>query len=454
VPKMKMVRASCSAVRCRHSVFGIFLSLLAGSLASCGGGGGSGGSRPEAPPAGATVTTVHNFRPDLGDGGQPNGPLLQASDGNLYGTARSGGVNRCRSDGIPCGVVFKISTTGMQSVLYHFGSAPNDGYTPSGPLIQGRDGALYGLTSNGGDYGGGGVVFRITLDGTYAVLHSFGATQNDGISPVGGLVEADDGNFYGVTASGGANHCPQIPQAGGNCGTVFRTTPQGATSILYSFGASAADGVTPLASLVQASDGHLYGTTASGGAYSCSNSNEPHTCGTAFRTTLGGEATVLHSFGRSLADGVAPQGALVQAADGALYGTTVSGGAGSCGGLFGCGTVFKMTLAGQLSIVHAFAVTSREGGYGPAPYLVRARDGNFYGMTGSGGVHLGDLNGTVFKLTPAGVLATLYSFGPTNSEPSNPYGGLVEAADGTLYGVTTYSSAAAGGGTVFKLTRP
>ena len=411
---------------------------------------------PQPPPASnATVVFLHNFQPSRGDGGQPNGPLLQASDGNLYGTTLSGGTIRCRSDGIPCGAIFRITADGTETVLYNFGSVANDGYTPSGPLIQGRDGALYGLTSNGGEHGGGGTVFRIALDGTYKVLHSFGGSPDDGIVPVGGLVQANDGNFYGVTASGGANRCVQIPQAGGNCGTVFKITPSGASTILYSFGATAADGVTPSASLMQASDGNLYGTTVNGGANSCTTSNATNNCGTLFRTTLSGETTVLYSFGRSLFDAIAPQGALIQGTDGALYGTTASGGGGSCGGgLFGCGTVFRFTLAGQLSIVHAFALTSREDGYGPSQYLIQARDGNFYGTTGSGGASLSDLNGTIFKLTPAGALTTLFSFGPLPSKASNPLGGLVEARDGALYGVTRYSDAFAGDGTVFKLMRP
>lgn len=347
-----------------------------------------------------------------------------------------------------------MAADGTETVLYHFGSTPNDGYTPSGPLVQGKDGALYGLTSNGGDHGGGGVVFKITLGGTYTVLHSFGGTPDDGIVPMGGLTEATDGNFYGVTASGGANHCIQIPQDGGNCGTIFRITPSGSTSILYSFGTSISDGVTPIASLVQANDGNLYGTTVNGGANACTTSNGTHNCGTLFKTTLSGVTTILYSFGRSISDAIAPQGALIQATDGALYGTSASGGGGSCGGFFGCGTVFKITLAGELSIVHAFAVASKEGGYGPSQYLLQARDGNFYGTTGSGGTNLSDLNGTAFKLTTAGVLTTLYSFGPLNSRASNPTGGLVEASDGALYGVTAYSDAFAGDGSVFKLVRP
>jgi len=339
-------------------------------------------------------------------------------------------------------------------VLYSFGTSATDGYTPSGPLIQGQDGALYGATSNGGVYGGGGTVFRISLDGIYSVLHSFGDSPTDGIVPVGGLVQVINGDFYGVTASGGENHCVQIPQDGGNCGTVFKVTPNGVATTLYSFGSSPSDGVTPIASLVQASDGNFYGTTINGGANTCSSPND---CGTVFKITPAGVKTTLHSFGTGYApgqlpvDGIAPQSALTQGRDGALYGTTASGGTGGCGFVYGCGTVFKITLAGELTILHAFAVGSREDGIGPTQYLTQGRDGNFYGMTRSGGAYLADLTGTVFKITPTGVKTTLYSFGPSGTQPSNPDGGLIEGSDGAFYGVTAYSTNAGGTGTVFKL---
>lgn len=397
------------------------------------------------------MTFLHQFRADLGDGAWPNGPLLQASDGNFYGTTRSGGTQDCRpADPVSCGLIFKMTPDGTESVFYKFGSVTNDGYTPGGPLMQGADGALYGLTSNGGEYGGGGTAFKITLDGAYTVLHSFGGTPEDGIVPVGGLIQATDGNFYGVTASGGANHCFQIPQDGPNCGTVFRMTPSGETTILYSFGTSISDGVLPNGSLIQASDGNFYGTTLNGGANACTLSNGTNNCGTLFRMTPSGDVTILHHFGPSVQDAIAPLGGLIQGTDGALYGTTLSGGGGNCGALFSCGTVFRITLAGDLSILHAFAVNSREDGDGPSR-LIQARDGNFYGTTGSGGANTGDLNGTAYRLTPAGVLTTLYSFGPLNIGASNPVHGLVEANDGAFYGTTTYADGGAGVGSVFKL---
>ncbi len=449
-----------------------FLSLV---LVSCGGGGNSGNNAPPpvtlpapaptpAPtptptptptPAQVTVTFPHIFGIDPLDGAQPNGPLLQASDGNFYGTTRSGGSNICRRpNDIPCGVIFKMTPDGSESVLYSFGSSASDGFTATAPLIQGQDGALYGMTTNGGDFDGG-TVFKITLDGNYTILHSFGATPDDGVVPTGGLVQAMDGDFYGTTVSGGSNQCVQIPQSGGNCGTIFKITPDGTKTNLYSFGATLSDGVQPNGSLIQASDGNFYGTTANGGANTCGSANS---CGTVFRMSPTGSVSILHSFGASMTDGIAPQGQLIEGSDGALYGTTPSGGGGTCGFQFGCGTVFRITFGGTVSILHAFALNGRSEGDGPSPFIIQASDGNFYGTTQSGGANASASNGTAFKLTPSGTHSVLFSFGPVNENPSDPLAGFIQANDGAFYGVTASNGtigavgARGGAGAIFKLS--
>lgn len=435
-----------------HNHFRIFYFLLFfASLTSCGGGGGGGGDNQNSSysvpsssslssffsssSAHANLTRIHNFLPAQGDGGQPDAPLLQASDGNLYGTTLAGGL-------VGGGVIFKIAPDGTESIIHHFGYED----FPSGPLIQGLDGALYGETSGLG----GGSVYKITLDGVYTALYLFGGVPDDGLSPTGGLVQAADGDFYGVTASGGANHCFQIPQEGGNCGTIFKMTPEGKMTILHSFGNFDSDGVEPVASLVQASDGNFYGTTANGGENACTTVYATNNCGTLFRMTPSGETTILHSFGPSWGDPIASWSALIQGADGALYGTTLAGGGGGfCPQLFSCGTVFRFTLAGELSIVHAFANDSIEDGFGPSQ-LSLGRDGNFYGTTNAGGIND---HGTAFAITPTGVLTTLYSFGPFPTAISNPVGGLIQGGDGAFYGVTRESGDGGGMGTVFKLVR-
>ena len=427
-------------------------------LAGCSGGGGGGGSggtptpTPTPTPAptptptpSVTLTYLHSIKDILPDGAAAIG-LIKASDGNFYGVS-AGGPNVCRPAlPVSCGSVIKVTPDGTQSILYAFGSIANDGYMPQA-LIQGADGALYGITNNGGTFGGGGTVFKLTLGGTYTSLYSFGGTSSDGVVPVG-IIQASDGNFYGTTASGGANHCDQIPQAGPNCGAVFKATPAGVVTTLYSFGASPADAIEPQGPLIEGSDGNLYGTTSIGGANTCGSAS--NSCGTVFKMTKSGGVTILHSFGASASDGIAPLGTLIKGPDGAFYGLTSSGGGGRCGWLYGCGTIFRITTTGALSNLYAFSLDSREDGYGPSALII-GRDGNFYGTTISGGSNQCDACGTVYRLTPSGAHTILYSFGPLQTNPSGPLT-LTEASDGTLYGQLEYDVIGSGNQlTSFKL---
>ena len=270
------------------------------------------------------------FGPTASDGLQPNF-LVQASDGNFYGTTLSGGANTCLGGFVGCGSIFEITPDGVERVLYSFGASASDGWGPNG-LVSASDGNLYGTTASGGVYGAG-TMFRLTPEGTETVLYSFGASIADGATPQGQLILASDGNFYGTTASGGSNYCPQIPGNSNNCGTVFKITPAGIETILHSFGGSAADGVEPNGSVIQASDGNFYGTTSGGGANTCLGAGpvgDTHNCGTVFKITPDGIETVFYSFGASDADGIDPLGQLIQASDGNLYGTTAAGGGLPC----------------------------------------------------------------------------------------------------------------------------
>ena len=220
-------------------------------------------------------------------------------------------------------------------------------------------------------------------------------------------MQAGDGNFYGTTEWGGAY----------GLGTVFKISPGGTLTTLYSFcagGLSCADGSLPTAGLVQAADGNLYGTTAEGGA---------NTDGTVFKITPGGSLTTLHSFEGN--DGGLPEAALVQATDGNLYGTTSWGGSG------GYGTVYKITLGGTLTTLHSFSGYPTDGG-DPYAALVQATDGNLYGTTWRGGSYD---EGTIFKITPTGTLTTLHSFDGTDG--SFVQAGLVQASDGNFYGTAS-----------------
>jgi uncharacterized repeat protein (TIGR03803 family) len=263
------------------------------------------------------LTTVYRS-PALG---KPEGGLLRGTDGNFYGT----------SSATP-DTVFKITPAGQFTILHTFDRT--DGQAPYGGVIQATDGNFYGTTSGGGPKNGG-TVFKITPDGTLTTLHSFGSTPNDGVNPMAGLLQARDGNFYGTTSGGGANRM----------GTVFKITPQGTLTILHTFGDT--DGRGPYAKLVQAADGNFYGTTGQGGA----TPPKGFAGGTVFRMTPNGTLTTLYTFVRDspgVTDGYEPFAALVQISSGDFYGTTNSGGIGNAG------TVFKITPLGTLTTIHKF----------------------------------------------------------------------------------------------------
>jgi uncharacterized repeat protein (TIGR03803 family) len=273
------------------------------------GGNYNGGTVYQITPNGG-FTSLASFNGN--NGFNPFAGLVQGGDGFFYGTANAGGP-------YGYGLVFRVNTTGTLTNLAVFDST--DGSFPSGVLVQGTDGNLYGTTENGGTKGGAGTIFRITTAGTLTTLYSFDGT-NDGAIPVAGVIQGMDGNFYGTTLEGGAY----------NLGTVFRLTPSGALSTLYSF-TGGNDGSEPFGGLVQAKDGNLYGTTQEGGTYGF---------GTAFQIAPTGTLNTIVQFDGL--QGANPSAVLVQGPDGFLYGTTEDG--GSAGG----GTFFRITNGGPLQI--------------------------------------------------------------------------------------------------------
>ncbi len=238
----------------------------------------------------------------------------------------------------------------------------------------------------------------------------------NGTNPDSNLIEGTDGNFYGTTFAGGDD----------GSGTVFNITPEGTLTILHSFDFT--DGAYPTAGLVQATDGNFYGTAQYGG---------DNIAGTFFKITPGGAFTTLHSF--DYMEGAFPYAGVAQATDGNFYGTTLLGGADNNG------TVFNITPQGILTNLHSFSFNGTDGNH-PYAALVQATDGDFYGTTFYGGVNN---DGTIFKITPEGILTILHSFNGTDG--ANPYAGLVQAADGNFYG-TTEDGGANNNGTVFKIT--
>ena len=337
-----------------------------------------------------TESVLYSFKGAPADGAYPNS-LIQASDGDLYGVA---GGDTSNLSVIP-GVVFKISSTGTESVLYAFKGGTTDGADPIS-LIQASDGNFYGMTDQGGT-NGFGTVFKVTPGGSETVLYSFADL------PFFSLIQASDGNFYGVTAQGGMN----------GLGTVFKVTPDGSESLVYSF-SGGADGASPAGGLIEAGDGNLYGVTRHGGAYGL---------GTVFKVTPGGTETVLYSFG-GMNDGFNPVGALIQASDGNFYGTT------SYGGPNGIGTVFRVTPGGAETVLYSFRAMND--GAQPVGGLIQASDGDLYGVAGGGGAYTASV---LFRITLAGEESVLYSF-PSLPYPGGLNPGLIQARDGNLYGTS------------------
>ena len=264
----------------------------------------------------------------------------------------------------------------------------------------------------------------------FKMLVNFDGLSNGGNPGYMSLVQGMDGNLYGTTTAG----------------TVFRMTPSGAITTIHTFNFS--DGSLPDAGLLLGTDGVFYGTTLLGGSSTSCYSG----CGTIFKVTRSGTLTTLHSFDSS--DGASPVAAVIQGADGDLYGTTEYGGSGTCSnGGTGCGTVFKINSKGTLHTLHNFNYAD---GSLPHGALIQATDGNFYGTTMEGGANG---SGTVFRLTAAGVLTTIYNFCSLANcaDGEAPFAGLLQASDGDFYGTTAESGSYDcnnGGsvGTVFKLT--
>jgi len=380
------------------------------------------------------LTTLYSF--DGAHGANPHAALIQGTNGNLYGTTEYAGA------GVQ-GTVFEITPSGAVTTLHGFYGT--DGGHPLAGLVQGTEGDFYGTTPTGGANNnrgcayGCGTIFKITPSGTLTTVYDFCSQSNcsDGWKPTAGLTA--EGIFYGTTQYGG-DQCTD----GGGCGTVFKITPSGTLTSLYSFTGNAAQGRDP-AGLVHATNGDYYGT--SWGSSSEYNGSCYYGCGTVFKITSSGTETTLYSFCAQVncTDGGNPSAGLVQGADGNLYGTTDIGG-DNCAPA-GCGTVFKITPSGTLTTLYSF---SGPDGSSPQTTLIQATDGNLYGTTASGGANA---QGTVFKITPSGTLTTLYSFCAQSgcTDGAGPEAALVQGTDGNFYG-TTYGGGANNYGTVFSLS--
>ena len=296
-----------------------------------------------------------------------------------------------------------VASAQTYNVLHTFPSCSSNAGLFSA-LVEGADHHFYG-TTNVAD-GIGGTIYKISPTGDVTVLHTFVGAPTDGSNPTASLVLAGDGNFYGTTAAGGSS----------DGGTLFRMTPGGVVTIVHMFAGGSADGWNP-STLIQATDGNLYGITASGGA---------HNAGTAFRITVAGELALLYSFAGGSADGSNPT-TLIEAADGTFYGMTSGGGATDNG------TVFRMTSSGTVTFLFgSFPGVMQSGssffGSRPGGDLVQGSDGNFYGTIHDVSSPFASV-GTVFKITPDGTFTNLVNLPGQQASP------LIQATDGNMYGV-------------------
>ena len=253
-----------------------------------------------------TETVLYSFGSQSGDGTYPAASLTMDKRGNLYGTTQhGGGTTNCYQG---CGTVFKLTRSGQETVLHSFGVKPGDGIQPLAGLVLDDRGNLYGTTFLGGAVGIG-TVFKLTPEGAERVLHSF-STDQDGNLPTGNLMRDTVGNLYGTTTSGGTD--------GNTAGTVFKVTPDGTETVFYSFSYSqSSEGTMPSGGVITDRNGNLFGTTQLGGA-----ENQ----GAVYRLSPAGRETLLYSFGSHSGDGFQPEGGLVVDKTGTLFGTTQQGG--------------------------------------------------------------------------------------------------------------------------------
>jgi uncharacterized repeat protein (TIGR03803 family) len=352
----------------------------------------------------AVQTVIHSYTEDMTNCFSCEAPPTETTDGTLYGTTTGGGAD-------DWGTIYRINSGSEYQLMHEFTGAL--GGEPQHGLVQASDGNLYGVTSRGGQFDEG-VLYRFSPRGRYVIVDEFGNGKGKEASSV---MQASDGRLYGTTTSGGRF----------NEGTIFRVNTSGKIDTVFSFSKQQYQGVAfPSNKLVEASDGNLYGVTYRGGI---------NGTGAVYRFGRGGGFQVVYSFGPAgSGDGSLPNGPLTQGADGALYGVTYEGGASNYG------TVFRLTLDGQQSLLYEF---SRPIGIWPQGPLALDESGNLYGTTQSGGPGVPVAVGTAFRIAPDGVFTQIYVWNgsPGGSFPS----GLTRASDGRFYGLMGFDCASVPG---------
>jgi len=387
------------------------------------------------------LQTIYTFPKGSTNCSGPTPLLIEGADGNFYGTTLYGLSNAC-------GTVFKVTKTGVLSVLCSFNGT--NGVWPFS-LAQYPDGNFYGVTTYGGDYfdpitllGGDGTIFKMTSNGTLTTLYYFNSTNGSGSLPNSPLVLGNDGNLYGITEFTGSGF-PYGPASHTGFGTVFKITTNGILTTLHTFDGT--NGSLPISGLTPGKDGSFYGVTYSGGNGFQSGSGGN---GTIFEITTNGAFTTLIYFNGT--NGLQPSGGLTVGNDGNFYGTTSLGGSDYTGVSYnGSGTVFKLTTNGVLTSFSPFNTTN---GIQPEGRLTQGQDGNFYGTTiqnGNTNLNGGYGYGTIFAITPQGTFTKLADMDGTNG--ASPVADMILSRDGNLYGTMSdaHLNYLVNGGTFFRL---
>jgi uncharacterized repeat protein (TIGR03803 family) len=378
----------------------------------------------------AVAQTFQTFYTFSGpDGSFPNGDLIRDNAGNFYGTTQSGGTSFQ-------GVVFKLDSSGNETVLYSF-TGGSDGGIPIGRLVA-SGGSFYGITASGGDPTClCGTVFKLDSSGKLTVLHAFmggsDGSQNEA-QPELGLVLIN-GNFYGAASFGGVSGCDGAL----GCGVIFKVTPPATESVLYRFTAQA-DGGFPQ-DLIRDQAGNLYGET--GGSYMAGNA------GTIFKMDTAGNLTTLFTFPGGTT-GSSPRWRLTRATNGVMHGVTQFGGDSTCAlGSSGCGVVFRLDTTEKETVLHTFGQKATDGEE-PAGALLNVGS-SFYGSTFYGGITNSTCTfgcGVVYRVTDNGKYSVVYRFTGA-SDGWLPTGGLTADSAGNVYGTTQLGGN--GNGVVYKI---
>jgi uncharacterized repeat protein (TIGR03803 family) len=358
-------------------------------------------------------------------GVDPLSPLVQGLDGNLYGTAARGGTGIGGDGG--GGTFYRITPSGTFTKLYDFCATADycpDGSWPGGLVALGPDGSFYGVTFGDGRGLEHSTVYKMTPLGSLTTLHTFCTATNcvDGSNAISGLTLAWNGNFYGISSGPNNTPYPDFNNA------VFRISPSGHLTPLLTVcpNLSCPADAGPSAALLQASGGYLIGP-GPGGA---------NGAGAIYRMTPSGTPSIIYSFcpDATCHDGElgAVTGPLVQTPSGTLVGTDFAGGDGAnCPSGQSCGTAFRISGGGTLTKLHDFCAWAKCQDGSVPNALILASDGNFYGTAGGGGSNYG----TVFKLTPSGKYSVIHTFDAAEGGRTDI--ALLQATDGNFYGATS-----------------